>query len=67
MANLDMLKNKIEESGMTIENLAKRANIKRYTLDRRLRGGGEFRASEIVGLTRALKLTVAEKNKIFFS
>lgn len=67
MADLEMLKAKIEESGMTIETIAERSEIKRYTLDRRLRGYGDFTASEIVGLSRALKLKVSERNHIFLS
>lgn len=67
MTDLDALKAKIEDSGMTIESIAKRAEMKRYTLDRRLKGEGEFTASEIVGLTRALRLKVSERNQIFLS
>lgn len=65
MTNLEMLKAKIEESGMTIETLANRANMERYTLDRRLRGQGEFTVSEAVGISRALRLKVSERNDIF--
>lgn len=67
MTDLDALKAKIEDSGMTIESIAERANIKRYTLDRRLKGEGEFTASEIVGLTKALKLKLSERNNIFLT
>ena len=49
MTDLDALKAKIEDSGMTIESIAERANIKRYTLDRRLKGEGEFTASHSNG------------------
>lgn len=67
MTDLDALKAKIEDSGMTIETIAERASIKRYTLDRRLKGEGEFTASEIVGLTKALRLKLSERNKIFLN
>lgn len=67
MTDLDALKAKIEDSGMTIESIAEKANIKRYTLDRRLKGEGEFTASEIVGLTKALKLKLSERNNIFLT
>lgn len=65
MVDIDKLKEKISESGMTIKSIAERAEIPRYTLDRKLRGKGEFTASDIVGLTRALKLRISERNDIF--
>lgn len=67
MADLNALNAKIKDSGMTIEAIAERANMKRYTLDRRLRGEGEFTASEIVGLTKALRLKLSERNNIFLT
>ena len=65
MTDLERLKAVIKESGMTIKAIAERAEIPRYTLDRRLDGQGEFTASEIVGLTKALNLKMSERNKIF--
>lgn len=38
MVDIEMLKEKISESGMTIKAIAERAGIPRYTLDRKLRG-----------------------------
>lgn len=67
MTDLDALNAKIKDSGMTIESIAEKASMKRYTLDRRLKGEGEFTASEIVGLTKALRLKLSERNKIFLS
>lgn len=67
MTDLNALSAKIKDSGMTIEAIAEKANMKRYTLDRRLRGEGEFTASEIVGLTKALRLKLSERNKIFLT
>lgn len=65
MVDIDRLNRAIEESGMTIKAVAKRAGIPRYTLDRRLKGVGDFTAAEIVGLTKALRLKVSERNDIF--
>ena len=65
MADLERLKQVISDSGMTIKAIAERSGMKRYTLDRRLDGNGEFTASEIVGLTKALRLNVSERNEIF--
>lgn len=67
MTDLDALNAKIKDSGMTIEAIAEKASMKRYTLDRRLKGEGEFTASEIVGLTKALRLKLSERNNIFLT
>ncbi len=65
MANIELLKAKIDESGMTIPVVAERAGMEDHTLHRRLDGKGDFRATEIVGLSKALKLKVSERNEIF--
>lgn len=67
MADIAMLKAKIEESGMSIPTIARRAGMKAHTLHRRLDGLGDFSASEIVGLSKALKLKISERNEIFLS
>ncbi len=67
MVDMDKLKAKIDESGMTIPVIADRAKIKDYTLRRKLDGNGDnFTAKEIAGLSEALHLKVAERNQIFF-
>ena len=66
MLNKELLKQKIDDSGMTMVAVAKHANIGRVTLYNRLNGKGEFTAPEIVGLTKALNLSKAEREKIFF-
>lgn len=65
MVDIDMLKKKIEESGMMLKTVAERSGITPPTLTRRLKGEGEFSASEIVGLSKALKLKASERNDIF--
>jgi predicted transcriptional regulator len=65
MTDLDRLKAVITDRGMTIKKIAERSGIPRYTLDRRLRGFGDFTASEIVGLAKALRLTKTERDDIF--
>lgn len=67
MADIEMLKKKMEESGMTVSSIALKAGMVRETLYNRLNGKGEFTASEIVGLTSALKLTVSERDLIFLN
>lgn len=67
MANIELLDKKIKESGMTMVSIAEKSGIVRETLYNRLCGKGEFTASEIIGLTKALKLTRAERDRIFFA
>ena len=67
MPNIEMLKGKISDSGMTMVALSRKSNIVRETLYNRIAGIGEFTASEIVGLTEALHLTKSEREEIFFS
>lgn len=66
MPNIELLKDKISESGITMVALSRKAGILRETLYNRLSGIGEFTASEIVGLTAALKLSKTERELIFF-
>lgn len=68
MVDMVRLKAKIAESGMSIPTIAERAKMKDYTLRRRLEGNGEdITADEIVGLSRALKLKMSERNEIFLT
>ena len=68
MVDMVRLKAKVAESGMSIPTIAERANMKDYTLRRRLDGNGEdITADEIVGLSKALRLKVSERNEIFLT
>lgn len=67
MANLELLSQKISESGMTIVSIAKKTGITRETLYNKMKGCGEFKASEIMGLSNALHLTMKERDRIFFA
>ena len=66
MPNIDLLKEKIKDSGMTVVAISDKSGILRETLYNRLNGKGEFTASEIVGITRTLNLSKPERDKIFF-
>lgn len=66
MVNIDLLKFRIEDSGMTMVSLSKKSGITRETLYNRLNGIGEFTASEIVGLSNALKISRKDRDDIFF-
>ena len=67
MADIQLLKKFISDSGIPLSTIAKRANIKRCTMYSRLNGKGDFTAFEIVGLTDALKLSKADRERIFFA
>lgn len=65
MVDLVRLRDMIDNSGMTMTEVAIRAKISLATLSNRLRGRGEFHASEIVPLAEALNMTVEEREEIF--
>ncbi len=65
MPNIELLKQKIDESGMTMVAISAKSGILRETLYNRLNGKGEFLASEISSLTKVLNLTREERDKIF--
>lgn len=64
VANVKLLKEKIDESGMTVSAVAEKSGILRETLYNRMKTGN-FYASEIVSLTGVLRLTRKERDEIF--
>lgn len=62
---IERLQNAIDDSGMTMTAIAQKANMKRETLYNRMAGKGEFTASEIAGLTAALRLNKSQRDFIF--
>ena len=67
MANIELLKEEIDNSGMTMVSIAAKSGIVRETLYNRLAGKGDFTATEIAGLSKALRLTKAKRDRIFFN
>lgn len=67
MPDLKLLERIISNSGMTMVSIAEKSGILRETLYNKMRGSSEFKASEIAGLTRALKLTSEQRDAIFFA
>ncbi len=63
--NVMKLKGKIREKGFTQEKLAKRINIDKSTLSRRLSDGETFTIGEANRITCALELSEAEAVEIF--
>lgn len=67
MTDIELLKQEIDDSGLSMVTIAKRSGIPRVTLYNRMRGVGEFTGDEILGLTTALRLTKTQRDKIFLS
>lgn len=65
MTNVDKLKKKIADSGMSVTHIAKKTGILRETLYSRFKTG-DFKLSEICALSDILFLTKEERNNIFF-
>ena len=66
MVKLDMLRNRMDNSGMTMTAIAKMCGMSRTSLYKKLDGKCEFKVSEIVNLCKALHMTDSERNNIFF-
>ena len=67
MTDIELLKEKIKDSGMKITSIAEKTGILRETLYNRLNGKGEFTASEIISLSDILRLSKTDRDKIFLS
>lgn len=66
MMDIKLLKEKIENSGMTITSISEKTGISRETLYNRMKKP-DFKASEISALTEVLHLEKEERDVIFFS
>lgn len=66
MVDISLLKEKIDDSGMKMVAISNKAGIERATLYNRLNGVGDFTVTEVSGLTKALGLSKAERDEIFF-
>lgn len=67
MINGALLKKKVIESGMTVSSFSRKSGMLRETFYNKLKGKSEFTASEIVRLSKVLRLTEKERNEIFFN
>lgn len=68
MVNINKLKGKIVERGMSMETLADLTGLSRATLYRKINANGEdFTIREADSIAHALELTYEEVNAIFFS
>ena len=68
MTNTEMLKNKISESGLKMEYIAKSCDISRQSLSNKIANRSFFTAKEIEILCRMLNIgSLTEKERIFFA
>ncbi len=66
MVNVELLKTKIDESGITITALADKMGVSRETFYNRLESPDAFKLSEVIGLSKALNLPSKDVRQIFF-
>jgi len=68
MVNINKLKGKIVENGLTVEALAEKLGVDRSTLYRKLNAEGEtFTIKDANMICKALELNIHEATAIFFS
>lgn len=68
MVNVNKLKGKIVENGMSVSDLAEKVNIDKATFYRKLNANGEtFLIREADAIAKALHLNGEEVNAIFFA
>ena len=67
MVKLDLLNNRIKDSGMTVVSIAEKTGVSRETLYNKLNGIVDFKASEILSISDVLRLSVKERDEIFFA
>lgn len=68
MVNINLLKGKIAERGMTIPEFANRAGFEKSTLYRRFSNNGtDFSISEADRIVKVLTLSETEANILFFN
>lgn len=65
MGNMELLREFIERSGISLTNIAKQLNITYVALNNKLKGKYAFTLDEALLLKKILKLTQTEWNAIF--
>ena len=66
MVNVELLREKIDQSGMSITFISEKCGISRETFNNRMEKP-DFKASEIVSLTNVLRLSREDRDLIFFN
>ena len=66
MANMNLLRDKIDNSGISISHIARQMGVARETIYNKL-NSGDFKVSEAVVLSQILKLSKRDIELIFFA
>lgn len=67
MTNTEALREAIKRSGYRIYYIAENLGLTYTGLQKKVNGEREFKATEISKLSEMLKLSVAERDRIFFA
>ena len=67
MTDVEKLKSKIKDTGLTITAISRKTGIMRETLYNKINGVSEFKASEIAAVSEVLRLSQEEREEIFFA
>lgn len=68
MANMNKLRGKIVENGLSVEQLSEKIGIDRATLYRKIaQGGTNFTIKEAICIAKELNLTIEDIDAIFFN
>lgn len=65
--DLNYLNNKIDEIDIPIATIANKMGLSRQSLYLKLNGRREFKTSEMLKICEILRLTIEERNHIFFA
>lgn len=66
MANIEKLRAKINDSGMTVTAICEKAGMSRETFYNRLKGS-DFKVQEVLALKKTLRMTYSEMREIFLA
>jgi predicted transcriptional regulator len=67
MINYELLRNRIDKSGIKIYALAEACGLTPQGLYKKLSGKSDFRCTEIICISKALNLSNEDRNAIFFA
>lgn len=67
MTDTNLLNEKIAQAGVTKRFVAKSLNISEQSLRSKIANKQDFRQNEIIAISETLRLTVSERNRIFFA
>lgn len=66
MTNTELLKERIDRSGLKLQYIAEQLGLTRFGLYKKLNGESEFRQSEIMKIGELLSLTAEDRDALFF-